>query len=273
MLGSLDTAQRTLSTQLDQLRQLDTLHLHSDVIAHGGAKLLQVAFLRDQLVSGAKDVTALRAAVASAVADIRAYTSEARSAVSAVQAGSGEQSADVALTAASEAARAATNNFVRDFYDHHEFDRYLEFASAEDREDYRKREAERRAAIDKAMAEHTPEGDLRANQLAVDQLKDSGAHGATRSPEYAPLLHNLEDKGQDLGAAIPAAQASAAARQRLRVSSEPPVPGSAPADGELADALARFRAQVSLADQHQDGPGSAVSAAGRTPTDPLLPSH
>lgn len=174
------------------------------MLALGGAKLLQLSRLRDQLVSGAKDLpaAALRAAVASAVADSRTYTSEARTATATVQGATSEQTASVTLLAASEAARTTANGFVDDYYKRRIFDPYLKFASAHDEEEFRRREAERQAAIAEAMAEHTPEGELRALGIEREQLNDAGAHGADRSREFKSKLDVLKTRERALERAL-----------------------------------------------------------------------
>ncbi len=269
LLVDLDTAQRSLASQLDDLRGADTQHLHADMLTVGGAKLLQLSRLRDQLVSGAKDVTVLRVAVASAVADIRAYTSEARTATATVQGTTTEQTTSVTLLAASEAARNATNCFMDDYYKRRIFDPYLTFASAEDEEEFRRREAERKAAIEKALAEHTPEGNLRANRLSIDQLKDAGAHGASASPEYQPMLTTLEKSGETLSADLDSSKATAAKSDRQQAAA---APAAADADRDTAEAIARLRASVSIADQDGEGHGLAASKPARLTT-PDVPSH
>lgn len=176
------------------------------VLTQGGVKLQQLNSLRDQLVGGAKDVTALRAEIASAVADIRAYTSQVGAATGATQGASSEQAAQIALREASAASRKTVDDFERDFYERRIFDPYLRFASATDEETYRQNEAERRREIEKARAEHTPEGDLRAVNLSIDQLRDAGAHGADRSREFKPHLDALYKSSDALTSAIGASQ-------------------------------------------------------------------
>jgi uncharacterized protein YukE len=200
-LRQIEAAQRDLSAQLDALRRADTSYLHQDILSQGASKLHALNALRDQLVGGAKDVTALRASVASAVADIRAYTSSARDAASAAQ-GSPTQAASLALQKASEAAHDTAAGFMHGYYDRRIFDPYLKFASVNDEEEYRRREDERKRAMDKALAEKTPEGTLRANQLALEQLKDAGAHGADKSPEYQRWVSKLESSSSTLSSKI-----------------------------------------------------------------------
>lgn len=83
-----------------------------------------------------------------------------------------------------------------------EFDPYLRFASAADEEAYRKREAERRAYIDRESAKGTAQGDLNAARAAREQLLDAGVHGADASPEYAPRLERLNRASANLQEAM-----------------------------------------------------------------------
>jgi hypothetical protein len=205
------------------------------------------------LVGGAKDVTALRANILSAVAAIHAYTSEVRSSATAAQSNS-TQTMTVALQQASAASRTTTAGFMHDYYDRRIFDPYLYFASANDEEEYRRREDERRRAIEKAEAEHTPEGDLHANQLAIEQLKDAGAHGADRSPEYQKRLDALNKSNDDLKAAQTAARAKG-----NETPTADPLDAAKPAANVSPDLIASLRASgVHVPDQ--DGGGHGVTA-------------
>lgn len=87
-----------------------------------------------------------------------------------------------------ERARASIAALSRDLFENKVLDPYLQFTSAKDEEDYRKRERERKEEIDRAMALGTPEGVRRAGELAEDQLRDAGAHRADRSPEFGRLM-------------------------------------------------------------------------------------
>lgn len=95
------------------------------------------------------------------------------------------QIAEDALERARSEARAQVASFMADYYDRKIFEPYLRFASAEDEAAYREREQRRRKEIEEAQSLGTPEGDLRAAKLAHEQLKDAGAHGADKSPDYA----------------------------------------------------------------------------------------
>jgi hypothetical protein len=252
-IRQIEAAQQGLQVQLDALRLTDSSHLSQGILSQGSSRFLRLNALRDQIAGGlgAGSLASLRASVASAVADVRAFASDARSFVSAAQ-GNSAQSSAVALQQASEVARANVAGFTSDYYDRHVFDRWLTFSSASDEEEFRRREDERKHAIDKALGDETPEGNLRANQLAIDQLKDAGAHGADRSPQYQPELKRLES-GQR-GLAHQLAQQGKAAGQLVNDTSQ----GTSTVPPEL---IAQFKAaNVALADPAQEGHG--VTAYG-----------
>lgn len=97
-------------------------------------------------------------------------------------------------------ARRAVLGLVDDYYEKKIFDPYLQFASEEDEKAYRAREAARKAAIDAAIAEGTPAGTLKATRLMQDQLRDAGAHGAARSPDFAQRAALLDEAATTLEA-------------------------------------------------------------------------
>lgn len=134
----------------------------------------------------------IRSEVMASVAATQALVQQAQTGAASTQ------TAQVALYAASEGARRSVTSFMHDYYDRHAFDRYLKFTSTEDEEEYRRREDERKKAIDAAVAEHTPEGNLKATDLSIEQLKDAGAHGADKSPEYKRDLDSLTKAHNDL---------------------------------------------------------------------------
>jgi hypothetical protein len=152
------------------------------------------------------------------------------------------------LQQASAAAHQTVSDFERDFYERRAFDPYLRFASAEDEEAYRRREADRKAAIDRAMAERTPEGNLRANRLALDQLEDAGAHGADRSPEYLRTHDRLMATRDALTRAITSAPSAA-------------ISSSQPTTATTADPLQSIAAKAPDA----KGVAAALLAAGISP--------
>lgn len=149
--------------------------------------------------------------------EVAASVAASQTIVQQAQQGTGASaSAQAVLQQASANSYQAVSDFERDYYGRRIFDRYLSFKSPEDEEAYRRREAERQEAIDRARAEGTPEGNLRANELAIAQLQDAGAHGADRSPDFRPTMDRLQRSHTALKQAIehktpqtPAQQASA----------------------------------------------------------------
>jgi len=169
----------------------------------------------------------------------------------------------VALEQASQASRATTAAFMHDYYERKMFEPYLRFASLNDEEEYRRREDERRRAIEKALAEHTPEGNLRANQLAIEQLKDAGAHGADKSPQYQPTLKSLTGAGNALASQIAAAKGEG---QSSDVAAEPTDKAN-PSSQVPEDVIARLRAaKASAADDLAKGHGLST---GNSPSSGL----
>lgn len=142
------------------------------------------------------NLAAIRAEVLASIAATQVFVQQVRSATTAAQ------SAEAALHSASEAAHREVTAFVHDFYDRKIFDPYLRFSSPEDEEAYRKREADCAEKIKAALAEGTPEGNLRATRLAREQLKDAGIHGADQSPDFPPLQSGLANAEQNLSAAV-----------------------------------------------------------------------
>ncbi len=261
LFGQIEMASAALQTQLDELRQHDTNHLHQDTLDQGGAKLLRLSDLRRQLAGGAKDVTALRASIMSAVADSRAYTSEVRNSATAAQ-GANTQTMTVALQQASASARTATAGFMHDYYDRRIFDPYLRFASVEDEEEYRRREEQWKQAIEKAQAEHTPEGDLRADRLAIEQLKDAGAHGAERSPDYKPKLKALTQKADALESVLHRNADGRETDARVQANAQQ---SAAPATVAPDVIAALQKAGVVTADPNADGHGVGNRPVIRSP--------
>ncbi|MEI9990115.1 MAG: hypothetical protein WDM86_08760 [Rhizomicrobium sp.] len=265
MLISLGNAQQQVASHLDELRLADSRTMRGDLIEQGNARLQQLNHLRDQLAGGVSGLPAavVRAIVASALADVHAFASEARSAT-----GQSTAEAQAALQSASDAARAAVAGFQDDYFNKRIFDPYLRFASDKDEEAYRQREQERQREIAEALAEHTPEGDLRANELAIDQLKDAGAHGADRSKDYQPKLDGLEHTRKQL-------------EEKLAASHNGPAHGSAEASTEAAaaptadspvppDVVAILRAaKVAVGDHSAEGHG--VTTATPQQANALMP--
>jgi hypothetical protein len=137
-----------------------------------------------------------------------------------------------------ERARQTLQSIATDLFDNKVLDPYLQFDSAKDEEEYRKRERERKSEIDRAMALGTPEGLRRANGLIQDQLRDAEAHGAARSPDYAGLVQRADAATADLQQSLQAPEPTPAnALAQPTTSVERTI-----ADDGLGDILATLKA-------------------------------
>ncbi len=147
----------------------------------------------------------------------------------------------VDLATAQARARATVQEIGRDIYGRRIFDPYLRFASEEDEVAYRRREEENRRAIAEALAEHTPEGDLRAAQITERQLQDAGAHGADASPQFSNLVSRNRENMNGLETAI-GQQTSAQVDEQSATRQSPPSTPTPATNDQLASVLATFRA-------------------------------
>lgn len=166
-------------------------------LAQAQAQLHNLAQLQKQV--GSADIIALAGLRTEVNATVAVAQSVARQAQGT---DATAQNAQAALYEADQQARRTATDFMHDFYDKHKFDKYLHFADAKDEEEYRKREAKYHEEIEKALAEHTPEGDLRALKLEQEQIRDAGAHGADKSRDYKSTLRSLHEKETALSSAI-----------------------------------------------------------------------
>jgi hypothetical protein len=160
--------------------------------------------------------------------DVSAVTSSASALANQAISSAANAAAAHANLSPAERARASIEALNRDLFENHVLDPYLRFSSPEDEEAYRKREREREAEIKRALALGTPEGDRRAADLVQDQLRDAGAHGADRSPDFAGMLSQNETARQALANATPADQT--------------PTPSVKSPSSEVADIAATLRA-------------------------------
>lgn len=254
MQRQVDSAQASLETQLAALQQaglLDSQPALAEAL-HGQLQVLRglSQFLPSAPLSALRQV---QAEVAVSVAAAGNLTQQAQG-LATLAGGGGTAERIAELATASAQARRVTQDFVHDFYEKRIFDRYLRFDSAEDEKEYREREAARQKAIEKAQAENTPEGNLRAGELAEAQLKDAGAHGADLSPEYQPKLDQLRQGNASLKAVISSPQQQQADAAVLAAAS------TNRADHAKA-AAALKNAGVIVADQSQTGHGVTIDAS------------
>lgn len=188
------------AAQVDVEASLARLRQDGRGLANGEAQLQGLSSLQQRVAfADARQLLAMRNEVMAVAAATQLVASQTRPATDGLDAAT-----------AAEKARRALFDLVDDYYDRKKFDPYLRFASAEDEAAFRKREAERKAAIDAARAEGTPEGNARAARLMKEQMVDAGAHGADRSPEYAEKLQSITQSSATLDAAVRADNAEKA---------------------------------------------------------------
>ncbi len=250
MLEQIAGAQASLESDIELLRHAAAMGGDSAALAVAQNQLSRLGGLQqriDHLPNGA--LTAIRAEVAASVAASQTLAQQVRTSVAIARA------AEVALHAASAEAHRVTGDFVRDFYERKIFDPYLRFASPEDERAYREREEASHRAIEQARAEGTPEGELRALQLARAQLLDAGAHGATNSPDYAPLMDRISSVESRLQGAIVRTHPDRSATS-ARASEPDPLDSIAASTTVPGDLIANIRAAgITLADQAGTGHG------------------
>ena len=176
------------------------------------------------------------AALGSMRGDVVAAVAIARNTAQQGRAAAMAQTVESILEAASARTRAAVDRATEALFERRIFDPYLQFASAEDEAAYRRRETARREYIEREQARGTPQGELNAANATVEQIRDAGAHGASRSPEYDAML-------RDMNGARDAQHAAMRSTRADRVSHETEQPRvSGTADPDLEQIAATFRA-------------------------------
>jgi len=247
-------AQGELESNIEVLRQAAVAGGDAGALGQAEAQLHALTRLQHK-ISRADPATlaAIRAEVVASVAASVALTQTARTSAASAQ------TAEVALHAAQTEARRAVTDFTHDFYERKIFDPYLEFSSEEEKRAYREREEQRRREIEKAHAEGTPDGDLRAANLAIAQLEDAGAHGADQSPDYNTGLAGLKTARDSLAARIGEQMTPTKATAAIAKGQSAPAENSLELDPEL---LASLRATgVTVADTTTQGHGVAKGQA------------
>lgn len=233
LIGQLAAAQLALEAAIAELGRSGA---NSAAIGESRSQLSALVSLRQQIgtLSG------------SALADLRSEVSAAAASATALAqqiSGNTSNSTPDGPTRAA-AARATMEKVGREVFEDKVLDPYLQFASKEDEEAYRKRERERKEAYDRARAMGTPDGDRLAAQIAQEQIQDAGAHGADRSPNFAPMQRDIALARRDLEASIASGAASRDNQPPGRAREKPTT------EADLSDVMA------------------ALSAAGVTTTDP-----
>jgi hypothetical protein len=189
-------AQNSLSANIIELRQSGAA---MDIVSQGEIQLASLVNLMRQVQTATPaGIASMRGDIAACVAAATKIAQQAQTAAS----GASQVGGSLSLAAAREASRAAVASFADDYYEKKLFDPYLRFSSPEDEQKYRRKEAERKDEIERARALQTPEGDLLANKLSTEQLKDAGAHGATASPDFQGLAVKLAGSEKALSAEL-----------------------------------------------------------------------
>jgi hypothetical protein len=253
LLDLIDVARDEFASAITQLRASHATLTQGDILEQSQAKLQALNALRDQLADGAKGrpLASLRAEVRAAIAAVHAYASEVRGAAQSEQ-----TTQPLGLVTAT--AHRDVQNAARDVFDRKIFDPYLRFVSPQDEEEYRKREAERKHYIEEQQAKGTPQGELNATNTMIAQLDDAKAHGAAKSPEFAPMRERLSNDRAKLATAQKAEQSSH--RSEASKSDDPIANSDArPHQTASRDAAAiLLAAGTSVGDA--DGQGHGVSA-------------
>lgn len=122
----------------------------------------------------------------------------------------GAETADASVSSiivSSAATRQEVQSISDDLFKRRIFDPYLHFDSPEEKARYETEQAERQRQIQAALAEHTPEGNLRAGGLAAGGMLEAAAHGATASPDFLPkwnkLVARLQAQEEAMGTSKP----------------------------------------------------------------------
>ncbi|MFT4075638.1 MAG: hypothetical protein QM647_08890 [Asticcacaulis sp.] len=249
----IERAQAALETQLAELRRAGLLDSNPALAEEMRGQLQILSSLSRFLPS--VPLSALRQVQAEVATSVAAAGNLANQSQSLVTMAGVNGTADrmAELATASAAARQTTQDFMHDFYEKRIFDPYLHFASPEDEKEYREREAARQRAIEKAQAENTTEGNLVATKLAEEQLKDAGAHGADRSPQYRPSLDRLHQSATNLSASL-------SDEQNRNVDAA--MSAALPKKADHSEAAANLKnAGVVVADQSQTGHGVTIDAS------------
>lgn len=246
LLVELLSAQSDLAELLQALRQDGA---DAAIIASGEQQLLGLNGLQRQLAEGTMPLSALKQAISASVASASGLVQQGRA-----HATLAREAEMAALHAASTEARQVAQGFLHDFYEKRIFDPYLTFDGAEDERAYREREAARQKAIQAALEENTPEGQLRALDIIKQQMDDAKAHGADQSPDFKSQYDKIEAAQRGLAASLPK-PASGLPSQ----SAEPTMPSPIAEQVEIDPAAlaALQQAGVLYADQTQQGHGVA----------------
>lgn len=226
LTGAIASAQIDIANAISELARIGA---DSSALTNQSQALQQL-----QRTVGSANLGSLLALRGEVVATASSATNLANQAISSA---ANAAAANVNLSPA-ERARASIEALNRDLFENRVLDPYLRFDSPEDEEAYRKREREREAEIKRALALSTPDGDRRAAEMQQDQLRDAGAHGADRSPDYPRMVQQADAAIADLQAPPQESE------QKLPISANQTAQQAhaAPSDDGLGDILATLKA-------------------------------
>lgn len=188
-----------METDIELLRHAAAMSGDGAALAAAQGQMSRLSGLQHRIESAqGGGLAAIRAEVMASVAATQATAQQARANVASAH------TAKVALHAAQAEAHRVTGDFMHDFYERKIFDDDLRFGSSNDERAYREREEANRRAIETALAEGTPEGQLRALDLQRTQLLDAGDHGAANNPRYQTMLDENQAARDALATAVAA---------------------------------------------------------------------
>ena len=193
-------------------------------LSDGNAQLQLLSALQRQIgVANPTALAGMRGEIIATASAAQAVVLQSRSAAL-----SSERMAE--LRDVTNATRQTISDVAHDLFEKKKLDPYLQFDSAQDEAEYRKREAERQAYIKTELAKGTPEGALNAATATKEQLEDARDHGAGASPDFDGMLTATEDAEQALRSVMPSDVAPSTAK------TEAPK-----AQDDFRDLLAAFR--------------------------------
>lgn len=245
LLGQLVAAQFEIEAAMNEIAG------NAAALSDGKAQLQLLTALQRQIG------TASSAALAGMRSEIIAVANATQAIAQQSRASANASDTATTLADVTNKTRRTIQNVAQELFEQKKLDPYLQFVSAEDEAEYRKREAARKAYIDAELAKGTPQGALNAAAATREQLEDARDHGADRSPNFARMLAETEDAERTLSAAMPR-EAAPPAKQ-----AEPPKVAD-----DFSDVLSAFRdAGVTITETV-----SADPAHGLAQGKPVVPS-
>lgn len=219
LVGQLVAAQFALEGALAQFAG------NSGALGQAQLQLTMLATLRQQIGNASPaTLSAMSNEIVAAVAQAHSVIQQGRANLANSEASSASTTAN---------ARQVVQSVADDVFRQKLLDPYLEFSSAEDEEEYRKREQARDAEVKRLLALDTPEANKRAVALLDQQLTDAENHGAGRSADIANMRQRLQNADTVFGAPVP---------ERDVVAPKPSKDTAASDDDDLSNVMAALQA-------------------------------